>query len=77
MGPSHFISISMITARGLPVVKVAEVLQIQLSGILCQINRINILLKTHNQMHLYRTVVGIFFVKHYGFTGSFIISTGS
>lgn len=60
MGPSHFISISTITAHGLPVVKVAEVLQIQLSGILCQINRINILLKIHNQIHLYRTVVGFF-----------------
>lgn len=80
MGPPHFINISMITAHGLPVVKVAEVLQIQLSGILCQINRINILLKIYNQIHLYRTAVGLsgfFFVKHYGFTCSFIISTGS
>lgn len=82
MGPPHVINISMITAHGLPVVKVAEVLQIQLSGILCQINCINILLKTHNQIHLYRTAVGLlficlFFVKHYGFTCSFIISTGS
>ena len=43
----------MIITLYLPVVKMAEVLQIQLSGILCQINCINILLKIHNQIHIY------------------------
>lgn len=47
------LSISMIITLYLPVVKMAEVLQIQLSGILCQINCINILLKIHNQIHIY------------------------
>lgn len=62
MGPPHFTNISMITAHALPVVKVAEVLQIQLSGILCQINRINILLKIHNQVHLLQNWSGVCFL---------------
>lgn len=77
MGPSHFINISVTTAHGLPVVKVAEVLQIQLSGILCQINRINVLLKIHNQIQLYRTVVGWGFLASTMDLPVFIISTGS
>lgn len=65
-------NIRMITTYCLPVIKVAEVLQIQLSGILRQINCINILLKNHNQIHLYRTVVFFQVLWH---TCTFIICT--
>lgn len=68
-------NITMITAHCLPVVKVAEVLQIQLSGILCQINCINILLKIYNRTHLYRTVGLGFFFQVLWFTCSFIFCT--